>query len=349
MDQSAAARRERMVNNPERSDITFLVGLEAVKIYGHRVLLVSTNDVFQAMLESEFVERRTAEVVIPDIEPEVFIELLRYLYCDRPKITKEILMDLYSAANKYLIQDLKRLCLGSINEENALYIYIANERSLKFPEIVAGCKRIIVQKPFSILGQFGIQSLSVSELKDLLLSCSHRISKDQKLNLIAKWKFYKHIDIEDIEEQILRNTFSRVCVLKRTTEESGRLSALVSFKVTKTVHLVGLGLMLDSGITNVWIGLENRDNSHKYVNNYTTLAAMDLEKTENSRLQEVFFDETTFEPNVQYTLGLAYSNFDRNMTTHEMDATSADGIFQFLPDSDNKRSSIINYLILNNE
>jgi hypothetical protein len=285
------------------------VGLEAVKIHGHRVLLAGTNDVFQAMFENEFLERRTGEVIIPDIEPEVFIELLRYLYCDKSIITKENLVALYGAANKYLIQDLKGLCLQAIDETNALYVYKTNEQSLKFPEILEKCKDVITKKPFSTLGQSDLKNLSGSELKDFLLNCNHRLSIRDKFSFIDKWQKGKGpaintAEVEVIYKEIDQNTIYRVYLWQKMKKESTfdlqvpEISQTY-FKLGHKAQLVGLGIIRDSSINKLVISLsELNTGSNRRLIKRKVLA----KQNDCDEIDEVYFDQATIKPQRVYTL-----------------------------------------------
>ena len=90
---------EQLLNNEYMSDIVFIIGKDGQKIFGHRVFLEVASDVFYAMFNNEFQESKERSVKIPDIEPDVFLELLRFVYCNRAVVTKENLVPLY--AGKY--------------------------------------------------------------------------------------------------------------------------------------------------------------------------------------------------------------------------------------------------------
>ena len=56
-------------------DVTFLVGEDKCRISAHKTILISRSPVFYAMFEGNLAEK--GEIVIPDIEQEVFTMFLR--------------------------------------------------------------------------------------------------------------------------------------------------------------------------------------------------------------------------------------------------------------------------------
>ena len=86
----------QLLNNEFKSDIVFLVGKKGKKIFGHRIFLEVASDVFYAMFNNDFQESKENSVKISDIEPDVFLELLRFIYWKTAIITKENLVPLYA-------------------------------------------------------------------------------------------------------------------------------------------------------------------------------------------------------------------------------------------------------------
>ena len=68
-------------------DVTFLVGPEGgerKEIPAHKLILLARSPVFQAMFCGMFSETSDSEINIPDIEPEVFMQMLRYFLIKIP-------------------------------------------------------------------------------------------------------------------------------------------------------------------------------------------------------------------------------------------------------------------------
>ena len=68
----------------EFTDIAFLVGAE--KIRGHKAILAGRCSYFARMFKTDMKESDANEVPVKDIKPEVFRELLKFIYCEaKPK------------------------------------------------------------------------------------------------------------------------------------------------------------------------------------------------------------------------------------------------------------------------
>ena len=101
------------------SDVTFCIGDR--EFPAHKVILVTRSKVFASMFEYETKENLTNQIDIEDIEPEVFQELLRFIYTGEVSLNKmeTIAAGLLIAADKYLLDGLKMIC------ENYLLRYIS--------------------------------------------------------------------------------------------------------------------------------------------------------------------------------------------------------------------------------
>lgn len=107
-------------------DVLFDLGSETVG--AHVAVLSARSSVFAAMFQSDMQEAATKRVVVTDIEPPIFKQLLQYMYAgkapDLRLLADEIAQPLLLAADKYDIQDLKDECQmllrSRITVENAI-------------------------------------------------------------------------------------------------------------------------------------------------------------------------------------------------------------------------------------
>uniref|UniRef100_A0A0P5QQ63 Btb/poz domain-containing protein n=1 Tax=Daphnia magna TaxID=35525 RepID=A0A0P5QQ63_9CRUS len=95
-------------------------------IGGHVNILSVRSSVFAAMFQSGMQETNTRKVCIKDIKPDIFKQLLHYIYSGRTstKLSEENAQPLFVAADMYDIEDLKDECvqflLTCIKLENAI-------------------------------------------------------------------------------------------------------------------------------------------------------------------------------------------------------------------------------------
>jgi len=76
----------------------------------HKIILTSRSPVFKTMLELDMKENNTGRIEIKDMNLKVFEDLLKFIYtCEAPNIDDHTL-ELFSAADLYQLEDLKKLC-----------------------------------------------------------------------------------------------------------------------------------------------------------------------------------------------------------------------------------------------
>lgn len=99
-------------------------------IGAHANILSIGSPVFSAMFQSDMLESQTRQVLIKDIDPEVFHQLLIYLYTGKaPKLAnEEITQQLYEASDKYGVESIKHECidvlLRRVKLDNAISLLI---------------------------------------------------------------------------------------------------------------------------------------------------------------------------------------------------------------------------------
>lgn len=120
-------------NQSKFSDVKlFIVPKEsestAVEFPAHKVILAARSPVFAKMFEHDMQESANNRVKIDDIQPNIFKEVLTYIYTGQvPKFNgKTMVYELLYAADKYQLDHLKSLCerqlISTLNFQNAARI-----------------------------------------------------------------------------------------------------------------------------------------------------------------------------------------------------------------------------------
>jgi len=110
------------------ADVTFKVKNETLK--AHRIIVASGSPVLSAMFQQDFVEKKTGIVEIEDTQPEVFRQLLQYLYTGQSDDMhkEEMALNLLVTADKYGVESLKEECalilIKNLKVENATQILL---------------------------------------------------------------------------------------------------------------------------------------------------------------------------------------------------------------------------------
>ena len=122
IDEKSSAKREREEeSDPEEflGDIKYtdlVLECGEKKYHCHKYMLAKKSDVFEAMFSHSFSESKDNKVSICDIEPVAIREMLRYIYVGRASHLWSYAKEIFAAADKYQIKELKDECerhLGS--------------------------------------------------------------------------------------------------------------------------------------------------------------------------------------------------------------------------------------------
>ena len=149
----------------------------------HKNILSARSDVFAAMFQHPTKENLTNQIKIEDIEPDVFQELLRFIYTGRVQVDKLEVMaaDLSIAADKYLLDQLKLTCQNHtpnhMTPENCVVLLVNGD--LKNPtELLKEAAKFFWRLPSQVMATDGWRKI---EEENLRLLC-----EIQKFLLIKK-------------------------------------------------------------------------------------------------------------------------------------------------------------------
>ncbi|XP_039441366.1 speckle-type POZ protein-like [Culex pipiens pallens] len=101
-----------LLSNEQLSDVT--IHVDQKKFYAQRAILSVRSPVFAAMFQSGMQESALNRIVIEDIEPDVFEEVLRFIYVGKVKGLERMAHELLAAADKYVLDRLRKMCEGHL-------------------------------------------------------------------------------------------------------------------------------------------------------------------------------------------------------------------------------------------
>jgi hypothetical protein len=112
-DEIATSTLERLFEDGQLSDV--ILSVHGRQFQAHKCILSSSSKVFEA----EFKYNVSNQVVIEDIQPGVFHQLLRFIYTGRlTSATMETMAArLFAAADKYLLNQLKSECESHLRHQ----------------------------------------------------------------------------------------------------------------------------------------------------------------------------------------------------------------------------------------
>uniref|UniRef100_A0A8C5RXJ7 Speckle type BTB/POZ protein like n=1 Tax=Laticauda laticaudata TaxID=8630 RepID=A0A8C5RXJ7_LATLA len=108
------------------TDCSFHIGGQEFK--AHKSILAARSPVFNAMFEHEMEESKKNCVEINDVDPDVFKEMMRFIYTGKAPNLEKMADSLLAAADKYALERLKIMCeealCSNLSVENVADILI---------------------------------------------------------------------------------------------------------------------------------------------------------------------------------------------------------------------------------
>ena len=183
------------------------------------------------MFEHELEESKTGRVPIQDIDPDVFHQLLHYIYSGRTKtqLTEEIAQPLYVAADKYDIKVLRNeitfYLRSCIRVDNVIFLMIfahlhsiENLKKSTIDFVKANAPQIVQQEDWANLIK-NYPDLSVEVTRSLLGWCT--VSRITFLALVCLHKFYSLLSfhfIPFITDNYIGMGSAIICLVYRETK-----------------------------------------------------------------------------------------------------------------------------------
>lgn len=194
-------RVSHLLESYEWSDCTFSVSGKCFK--AHKLLLGISSPVFKAMFYGPLSTDK--DVVVCDIEPNIFQEVINYIYTDKIDLQSvEQAFELLYASKKYMLEYLAERCK----------IYIENNISVDNVMVVLNYADYVQEKQLfdqglallcahsEFLVRSSLDSFSLSTLKALLECGQVNIVEKNLIKAVFKWTHHYCIknDIKPIKE-----------------------------------------------------------------------------------------------------------------------------------------------------
>ena len=166
-------RNSAMFNNSLMADIYFLVGGQPSprRIPAHRYILATGSTVFYAMLYGGLADNDCEEIVVPDVDPDAFLAMLKYLYCDDIQLDPDSVLATLYAAKKYIVPHLARECVRfletSLTAKNACLL-LSQARFFEEPELMQRCWDVIDAQAEIALMSEGFTDIDFNTLLTIL-------------------------------------------------------------------------------------------------------------------------------------------------------------------------------------
>ena len=149
-------------NRAAFSDVILTVGHR--HFTAHKVILATRSPVFAAMFQPDTKESLTNSVDVTGIDPDVFHEMLRFIYTNKADVSRDGAQSLLAAADMYQLEHLKKICerklLEQLSLENAVQLLIIADR-YSAGHLKNKVKAFINSSPSDIFGTEDWKTLTV--------------------------------------------------------------------------------------------------------------------------------------------------------------------------------------------
>jgi len=170
---SVRERNSAMFNNSLMADINFVVGPPPLTktVPAHRYVLATGSTVFYAMLYGGLADRNCEEILVPDVDPDAFLAMMKYLYCDDIHLEPDTVLATLYAAKKYIVPHLARECVRfletSLTARNACLL-LSQARFFEEPELMQRCWDVIDAQAEIALMSDGFTDIDFNTLMTIL-------------------------------------------------------------------------------------------------------------------------------------------------------------------------------------
>ncbi|KAK3590970.1 hypothetical protein CHS0354_020323 [Potamilus streckersoni] len=177
-----------MLENHIACDLTFYIGKERKEVMAHKYVLISRSSVFYAMLCGPVKE--TGPVSIPDIEPTVFDEFLRFIYYEAFQPNGETVMPLLYTAKKYAVSSLVSKCVNWLeNEINLDNVCAILQQAQAYDEanLRRKCLEFIMKNGSSVLKHSSFIKLSPECVEMVLTQEELYVKEEEVYEAMKNW------------------------------------------------------------------------------------------------------------------------------------------------------------------
>merc|ERR1719187_773530 len=217
---SLRERNAAMFNNTLMADIYFLVGQGDTtrRFPAHKYVLATGSTVFYAMLYGGLADDKVEEISVPDVDPDSFLALLKYLYCDDIYLEPDNVLATLYAAKKYIVPHLAQQCVKyletSLTARNACLL-LSQSRLFEEPELMSRCWDVIDAQAEIALRSEGFTDIDFHTLETILaretLNCKEIVVFDAALSWAsAECCRRGEVPTPDLQRQVLGNAMNLI-------------------------------------------------------------------------------------------------------------------------------------------
>ncbi|XP_055346609.1 BTB/POZ domain-containing protein 2-like isoform X2 [Paramacrobiotus metropolitanus] len=184
-----------LMENEVLSDVVFVVGKGVIKqeIPAHKFILAMGSPVFETLFYGPIRQLAAdgSDLRIPDIEPDSFRNLLRYLYTDDVTgINEDTVLSTLHAAKKYDVPQLKNACLQFMKQNircDNVFAVLEQAQSTEETDLIAQCLELIDHEALAIANSNEFLDINFETLLLIFERSTLAIKEIDLFNALDRW------------------------------------------------------------------------------------------------------------------------------------------------------------------
>ncbi|XP_075791948.1 BTB/POZ domain-containing protein 19 isoform X2 [Pelodiscus sinensis] len=184
-----------LINNPQFSDVTFVVGRERQEVFAHRCILACRCRAFPGVLsqpqpDAQEPQPPPAPLVLSHVQPEVFLAVVEFLYTNRVTLHSLTALEVLTSAVEYGLDDLRKLCVQFL--KGALSVELvceALQAAVTFgqADLQEHCLAFVEDHTREVVRTQGFHELSAAALVAVLRSDRLAIDEPDLIRAVREW------------------------------------------------------------------------------------------------------------------------------------------------------------------
>lgn len=187
---SWADRYMHMFEQQIGCDVTFSL-CDEKKVAAHKFILISKSAVFEAMFCGSLSEKNATKVIkIPDIEVEIFMAFLRFLYISEIDLNDNNTLPLLYVARKYCVEDLVSICAEFLRAKmtpDTVCEIMEQAHTYDIDDLKNMCLQYIFENGNSVLQSAGFKELCFDCLQQIIKSNDLFVEESDVYTALTEW------------------------------------------------------------------------------------------------------------------------------------------------------------------
>ncbi|KAK3578285.1 hypothetical protein CHS0354_010489 [Potamilus streckersoni] len=180
-----------LFNKETLSDVHFIVGIEPNTqiIPAHKFILSIGSAVFDAMFNGPMANKNDV-IVITDMEPKVFMAVLKYLYSDQVVLEADMTLPLLYAAKKYALPMLDKICRDSFHKcmtKDNIFQLLMQARMFDEPHLAVTVLDAIINNASVSFNAPGLANIDHETLCVIMERDTREITECDRFVALCKW------------------------------------------------------------------------------------------------------------------------------------------------------------------